>query len=179
MVLYAQLQARQQLRNVIAWMGGLGSIANDLDLVRIIVKTEHVLLRITYRIARKTIKNFIEVAYVNTLIFHRCQIGYTGTRCDKPDENYIETTGKIQDSTNKNSGSILTGLLIFFGLLLIMAALIAGYIFYRRNKTTKAFIHERLDDNNLEISNPMYMNGDIEDEGDPMDREFTLDPEKV
>lgn len=85
-----------------------------------------------------------------------------------------EATGEAK------SGSVVTGLLIFFGLLaLIIAGLGIGYVTLKRRRIGKSFTHERLDDNNLEISNPMYMNGEVEDDGDPLERSFTLDPDKV
>lgn len=75
---------------------------------------------------------------------------------------------------------MLTGLLIFFGILIvILAGLAVGCIALRRMRAGKPFTHERLNDNNLEISNPMYMNGDIEDDADNLEADFTLDPDKV
>lgn len=108
-------------------------------------------------------------------------MGFTGNRCEKIDPAHEGETEKVSESnSDSNSGSVVTGLLIFFGLLvLVLSGLAVGYVTLKRRRSGKPFTHERLDDNNLEISNPMYMNGDIEDEGDPMDREFTLDPDKV
>lgn len=40
-------------------------------------------------------------------------------------------------------------------------------------------MHSRLQDN-VEISNPMYLNEDLDDDGDdPLERSFTLDSDKV
>lgn len=84
------------------------------------------------------------------------------------------------ESSSDNSGSVVTGLLIFFGLLmLLIAGLAIGYVTLKRRRSGKPFTHERLDDNNLEISNPMYMNGDLEDDGDPLERSFSMDLDKV
>lgn len=103
----------------------------------------------------------------------RCPEGFAGNRC----ENVVLHTS--ESSTESNSGSIVTGLLIFFGLLMVLiAGLAIGYITLKRRRSGKPFTHERLDDNNLEISNPMYMNGEVEDDGDPLERSFTLDPDK-
>lgn len=112
--------------------------------------------------------------------FFRCPAGVSDCTDHDNSEDYTYLNRGTIEPDESNSGSVITGLLIFFGILILIVSGIGfGYFLMKRRRSGKPFTHERLDDNNLEISNPMYMNGDIEDDGDPMDREFTLEPDTV
>lgn len=73
----------------------------------------------------------------------------------------------------------MTGVIVF-GILASVGLLILGGVLYTlRRRKAKPFTHERLDDHNLEISNPMYMNGDVDDDDGGIDADFSLDADKV
>jgi uncharacterized protein HemX len=81
-----------------------------------------------------------------------------------------------QDSTSSSAGT-LAGLLI--GGLVLLALILGAVLFFvhkRRLGGAKPFAHVRMQDN-VEITNPMYLRED--DADDALEHSFTLDSDKV
>lgn len=94
--------------------------------------------------------------------FCQCDGGFEGALCERA---LVERTDGVKGS---EGGPLLSAILVCFGLLLVLAGVVVGWILLRRRQP---FMHARLQDN-MEIPNPMYSErGDTD--------EFTLDADKV
>lgn len=107
----------------------------------------------------------------------RCEPGYVGLRCETRLPQVPGRQGETtQESTSSGAGT-LVGLLIAG---LVLLALILGAVLFflhkRRLGGAKPFAHVRMQDN-VEISNPMYLRED--DAEDALEHSFTLDSDKV
>ncbi|XP_044727187.1 prolow-density lipoprotein receptor-related protein 1 isoform X2 [Chrysoperla carnea] len=107
-----------------------------------------------------------------------CPPDYTGLRCET---NNYHITPMIanQSSSESGAGQFLIGVSVIFGIIVIICGILTGgYFLLRKRRGWKPFMHSRLQDN-VEISNPMYLNEDLDDDGDdPLERSFTLDSDK-
>lgn len=102
-----------------------------------------------------------------------CSEGFTGLRCQTPYSVVQE-----QKASNDSSRTIITFIgVALFVLVIAVAALVLAYYVLRHRQSGKPFTHVRMQEN-VEISNPMYLRGDVEEEGDGLDRNFTFDADK-
>ncbi|GLH07804.1 Vitellogenin receptor, partial [Gryllus bimaculatus] len=103
----------------------------------------------------------------------RCPEGFTGLRCQTPYSIVQE-----QKASNDSVRTIITFIGVALLVLVIaVAALVLAFYIIRHRQSGKPFTHVRMQEN-VEISNPMYLRGDAEEEGDGLDRNFTFDADK-
>lgn len=75
--------------------------------------------------------------------------------------------------------SVILFSIFILGMLVIIAGILTGGYVILRKRRWRPFMHARLQEN-VEISNPMYLNEDLDDDGDdPLERSFTLDSDNV
>ncbi|XP_077556086.1 LDL receptor protein 1 isoform X2 [Haemaphysalis longicornis] len=115
-----------------------------------------------------------------------CARGFTGPRCqDRVDQiAYSDHSTSASDNLPNILGAILIPVVVAISLvvLITMAVLI-----YRKRKRSRPFQHVRMQDGgvgggsgNVEISNPIYLRGDCEDDAaEALNASFTLDPDKA
>jgi len=103
-----------------------------------------------------------------------CPKDFEGVRCETHLPNYSHTT-----DGEKEEGSSALLVVLLIGFLVLLAVATGGVIFvlYRRRLGGgKSFAHVRMQDN-VEITNPIYLRED--DADDPLEHSFTLDSDKV
>ncbi|XP_039297964.1 low-density lipoprotein receptor-related protein 1 [Nilaparvata lugens] len=102
----------------------------------------------------------------------RCHAGYSGERC--------MTTIDSTHAKSENEENRSTSPLLLVCILLIAALVSAGFLLYLLvfRRSSRPFSHMRMPEN-VEINNPMYQSQDLEDDGDAIARDFTLDNERV
>ncbi|XP_037511191.1 low-density lipoprotein receptor-related protein 1 [Rhipicephalus sanguineus] len=114
-----------------------------------------------------------------------CARGFTGPRCqDRVDQiAYSDHSTSSSDNLPNILGAILIPVVVTISLvvLITMAVLI-----YRKRKRSRPFHHVRMQESggggggNVEISNPIYLRGDCEDDAaEALNASFTLDPDKA
>ncbi|XP_047119261.1 low-density lipoprotein receptor-related protein 1 [Schistocerca piceifrons] len=103
-----------------------------------------------------------------------CPPEFGGARCETPVSLGTATPGKAED----NRQPVIIVIVIVVVTLLVLIAAAAAFFVFRGRRGGKPFMHTRMQEN-VEISNPMYLREDAEDEGDVLDRSFTLDADKT
>lgn len=114
-----------------------------------------------------------------------CARGFAGPRCqDRVDQvAYSDHSASASDNLPNILGAILIPVVVTISLVVIttMAVLI-----YRKRKRARPFHHVRMQESgaavgaNVEISNPVYLRGDCEDDAaEALNVSFTLDPDKT
>ncbi|RZF40959.1 hypothetical protein LSTR_LSTR013214 [Laodelphax striatellus] len=108
----------------------------------------------------------------------RCHEGFTGDRCLTVIDSSLDSNDLAHAKSDKDESSTSPWLLVL--ILLISALVSAGLLLYLLvfRKSSRPFSHMRMPEN-VEISNPMYQSQDLEEDGDAIARDFTLDNERV
>uniref|UniRef100_A0A8D8SCE1 Low-density lipoprotein receptor-related protein 1 n=2 Tax=Cacopsylla melanoneura TaxID=428564 RepID=A0A8D8SCE1_9HEMI len=95
-----------------------------------------------------------------------CPAGYAGVRC----QTLVNSIPRHQSYVNSHISTLLILLLLFIT--------VCGIVFYIvRFKRRAQFMHMRMPEN-IEISNPMYLREDIDDENDILERNFAIDTDR-
>ncbi|XP_034243195.1 prolow-density lipoprotein receptor-related protein 1 isoform X1 [Thrips palmi] len=93
-----------------------------------------------------------------------CPVDFTGKRCE------IAVTGSSPSSSEGSGTSAGVIISVTILIILLLGVAIAYYVTKRIRRGGKSFLHQRMTEN-VEISNPMYLREDLDDDGD----NFTLD----
>lgn len=95
-----------------------------------------------------------------------CPRDFNGVRCEIP------VIGNSPSAEGSGGGGSSTGVIVSVTILIILllGVAVAYYVTKRIRRGGKSFLHQRMTEN-VEISNPMYLREDIDDDGD----NFTLD----
>ncbi|XP_052130857.1 prolow-density lipoprotein receptor-related protein 1 isoform X2 [Frankliniella occidentalis] len=95
-----------------------------------------------------------------------CPVDYTGKRCQ------TAVIGNSASVNGSNSGGTSAAVIVSVTILIILLLGVAAayYVTKRMRRGGKSFLHQRMTEN-VEISNPMYLREDLDDDGD----NFTLD----
>ncbi|KAJ9584467.1 hypothetical protein L9F63_021192, partial [Diploptera punctata] len=103
-----------------------------------------------------------------------CPDTHMGDRCESP----IQDLALVHNTEYDNSNTVIMAVLISVTfLLLLVGALVLAYFMMRRRRSAKSFMHVRMQEN-VEISNPMYLREEVDDEAEGLDGSFTLDTDK-
>ncbi|CAN8029485.1 unnamed protein product, partial [Ixodes persulcatus] len=113
-----------------------------------------------------------------------CARGFTGLRCQTSLSQGVAHSDRsaASDSLPNLLGAILIPVVVIVSVavLLVLAVLI-----YRKRKRSRPFHHVRMQESsagtgNVEISNPIYLRGDCEDDAaEALNASFSLDPDKA
>jgi len=83
--------------------------------------------------------------------------------------------------TEKDTAAVVTTILLILLLVIAVTVVLIGVFLYRRKTRGNPFLHVRMQDaTNMEISNPMYLRGEYEDDvPENLDNTFGIDPDKA
>ncbi|KAF4524352.1 hypothetical protein B566_EDAN007528 [Ephemera danica] len=110
-----------------------------------------------------------------------CSSGFEGLRCESRvpalDGDHTKDAASQGDVSSESSGSGALVALLITGIVLLLAGVAVALLllYRRRTRIGKPFAHVRMQDN-VEITNPMYLRE--EDADDPLEHSFTLDSDK-
>ena len=108
----------------------------------------------------------------------KCKPQYRGLYCEIRNEK-IEDGGDNSAKLRQGSKYITSFLFALLFLFLVLVTFVAGFVIIKKRKIGKPFTHTRLQDDNMEISNPMYLNDMLEDI-EPFDgSNFSFDADNV
>ncbi|XP_068084350.1 prolow-density lipoprotein receptor-related protein 1 [Anabrus simplex] len=105
----------------------------------------------------------------------KCLPEFTGLRCQTPVQD-INLAPQMSDQDDSSTIITIVAVILSLLLLLIAGSLLA-YCIVRHRRSGKPFTHVRMQEN-VEISNPMYMREDVDEEADALERSFALDADK-
>lgn len=113
-----------------------------------------------------------------------CARGFTGPRCqDRVDQiAYSDHSTSASDNLPNILGAILIPVVVTISLVVLVTMAV---LIYRKRKRSRPFHHVRMQESggsggNVEISNPIYLRGDCEDDAaEALNASFTLDPDKA
>lgn len=92
---------------------------------------------------------------------------------------YQSPSSSSKPGESGGEASVILFSIFILGILVIIAGILTGGYVILRKRRWRPFMHARLQEN-VEISNPMYLNEDLDDDGDdPLERSFTLDSDNV
>ncbi|XP_069676734.1 low-density lipoprotein receptor-related protein 1 isoform X1 [Periplaneta americana] len=102
-----------------------------------------------------------------------CPSTNTGDRCQSPVLDFSVARGA--EGNNYTMVMVVTVALTF--LLVLVGSLVLACYMLRRRRSGKPFMHVRMHEN-VEISNPMYLREEVDDDADALDGNFSLDADK-
>ena len=117
--------------------------------------------------------------FIILLIFDcRCSEGFYGVRCQTRGSD-VDTSVPPPAPSSKVS-TVTAVVVVLVILVVLIAAAVAAVTIMRKRRRGKPFMHVRMQSQeNVEISNPMYLREDADEDVEPMEPSFVLASNKV
>lgn len=105
---------------------------------------------------------------------YRCKEGYTGSRCAS-----LATGYSTAEDSHVETGQIIAGVAIGVTVVLLVVGMVcAAFYVIQRRRTHTPFTHSRLRNDNLEITNPIYLE-DLGEEPTEREQPYPTSTDKV
>ena len=116
--------------------------------------------------------------YIFLIFNFRCSEGFYGVRCQTRGSD-VDTSVPPPAPSSKVS-TVTAVVVVLVILVVLIAAAVAAVTIMRKRRRGKPFMHVRMQSQeNVEISNPMYLREDADEDVEPMEPSFVLASNKV